>query len=87
MNRKGNGKGDDCEPAASVIAKFGGVRELARQLKLNPSTVSKWQTLHKKKGRVSGGCDGLIPARYHATLLAMARAQGVSLRADDLIQQ
>jgi hypothetical protein len=77
MNQNGKMIGDRCEPAASVIAKFGGVRALARELRLDPSAVSKWQ--------ISKGGAGLIPAKYHWTLLKLARAKAVALTAGDLV--
>jgi transposase-like protein len=78
MNATGTTKGDRCNPAAGVIAKFGGVRALARELGVDPATLSKWQ-------RVKEGCGGLIPARYHWTLLTLARAKKIALSADDII--
>lgn len=54
-------------PAAIVVAKFGGVRALARALGLNPSTVCKWG-LPKERG----GCDGRIPHKHHRALLDLA---------------
>lgn len=80
MNRNGKMHGNLCEPAASVIAKFGGVRPLARELGLDPSTISKWQTRSRKHGT-----EGLIPARYHWTLLALARSRSIELEAEELI--
>lgn len=81
MNKNGKRNGVRHEPAASVIEKFGGVRKLARLLSLDPACVSKWQT-HAKNGQ---GAHGLIPAKYHWTLIAMARDRSIPLTADDLI--
>lgn len=78
MNKTGKRKGDRCEPAASVIGKFGGVRALARELRLDPSALSRWQ----ERGKGGGG---LIPAKYHWSLLALARARRIPLTADDLV--
>lgn len=82
MNRNGNGKGDSCDPAHSVIKKLGGVRALARELCLNPATVSKWQTTRAHKGT-----DGLIPARYHWSLLQLAKRRSIKLKAEELTQR
>jgi len=79
MNHTGKIIGDKCEPAASVIVKLGGVRKLARTLCLNPASITRWQT-DLPKGR-----GGLIPARYHQTLLALARKNAITLTADDLV--
>lgn len=78
MNRTGKTVGDRCDPAASVIIKLGGVRKLARELGIDPSALSKWQQRRK-------GTGGLIPARYHWTLISVARAKGIKLTADELI--
>jgi hypothetical protein len=78
--------GDKVEPAASIIVKFGGVRALARLLKLDPSTITKWQTASLRRDRVSSGSDGLIPARYHWSLLKLAGSMGVKLTAEELIR-
>ncbi len=75
------------EPARYVIAKFGGIRPLARKLgpfmahrdTIEPSTIERWQ---RGKPR---GTNGLIPAHYHAPLLELARAEGVPLSAEELI--
>lgn len=56
-------------PADVVIASFG-IRPLADRLKVEPSTVWRW---NKPKPR---GCGGLIPSHYHQDILAFARAQG-----------
>lgn len=78
MNKTGTTKGDRCEPAHAVIKKFGGVRRLARELGLDPASVCKWQRMQK-------GGSGLIPARYHWTLLTLARKRKIPLTADDII--
>lgn len=73
------------EPATNVIQKFGGVRPLARLLEsylrkpVSPSQVSRWQ-LPKPDG---GG--GMIPAKFHGPLLALAKRKRVELTADDLV--
>lgn len=73
-------------PASSVIAKFGGVRPLARLLAkhlrkpVSPSQVSRWQLTRQQEG-----CDGMIPAKFHGPLLAIARMRGVKLTADELV--
>jgi len=66
-------------PAETVIDRFGGVRETARQLTdhgfpTSPSAVSKW-----KKD------DGLVPSAKHKPLLQVAAAEGHELTSYDLI--
>lgn len=56
-------------PAQVVIAELG-VRPLARQLDVSPSTVCKW--LHRG-----------IPSKWHASLLRLGKG---SLTADDLVR-
>jgi len=67
-------------PAEVVIAKFGGVRELARALGKDPSTVHRWNTPAEK-----GGTGGRVPSKVQTRLLELARQRGVALSADDLI--
>jgi hypothetical protein len=66
-------------PANRVIEAFGGPRALARELDVDHSWVVRWR---KPKPE---GTDGLIPAKYHRTILRVAKANGIRLRADDLI--
>lgn len=57
----------------SVFEKFGGIRPMAAKLGgLPPSTVKSW---HRK---------GDIPAWRHDSIMAAARAHGVSLTRDEL---
>lgn len=67
-------------PAERVIRAFGGVRETARALELNPSSVCRWRK--PKKARGSGG---LIPSEHHVDILVAARQLGKNIRAEDLI--
>jgi hypothetical protein len=68
------------KPADLVIARFGGVRPLARLLGLDHSSICRWT----QKAPRGGG--GLIPSRYHQPLLKLAEEKGVALSADDLIR-
>jgi hypothetical protein len=61
-------------PAEVVIAEFG-IRPLAREIPVDPSTIIRW----RERG------DGLIPSRYHRRLLALAKAHGRTLTAADLV--
>ena len=62
-------------PAEKVIAKFGSQSEVARLIGKRQSTVQHWAT------------KGIIPAKWHSTLLALAAERGLSLNADDFIQK
>lgn len=68
------------EPAATVLARFGGAGPLAQLLRLDRSAVHRW-ALPKHRG----GSGGLIPARHHQRLLALAAAQGIALSPADLV--
>jgi hypothetical protein len=60
-------------PVECAIEAIGGVRKMARTLKVEPGTVSKW------KGK------GLIPSRHHKALLEAARSLRKRLTANDLV--
>lgn len=68
------------DPAATVLARFGGSGPLAQLLRLDRSAVHRW-ALPKQRG----GSGGLIPARHHQRLLTLAAEQGIALTAADLI--
>lgn len=68
------------DPAATVLARFGGAGPLAQLLRLDRSAVHRW-ALPKHRG----GSGGLIPARHHQRLLALAAQRGIALTAADLI--
>ena len=68
------------DPARTVLARFGGAGPLSRLLGLDRSAVHRW-ALPKARG----GTGGLLPAKHHQRLLALAIAEGVVLSAADLI--
>lgn len=70
------------QPAASVIAKFGGARRLSELLGLDKSTVCQWRV-----PKARGGTGGLIPARHHAGLMDLGREVGVKIRPADLVKR
>lgn len=67
------------KPADLVIERFGGVRALAAEIDVNPSTVSRWRK--PKDGRGSGvnGCDGMIPRWHHDGIMSAARRLKIRL--------
>jgi len=69
------------KPAPLVIQRFGGVRPLARVLGIDHSSVSRWQ-----KPKTQRGTGGLVPSRYHMTLLQVAETSGVQLNALELVK-
>jgi len=70
------------QPAASVIAKFGGARRLSGLMGLDKSTVCQWRV-----PKARGGTGGLIPARHHAVLLELGREVGVRIGPADLVKR
>jgi hypothetical protein len=68
------------DPAHTILSRFGGSGPLGRRLGLDRSAVHRW-ALPKSRG----GADGLVPAKYHRRLLALAAAEGIALSADDLV--
>jgi hypothetical protein len=68
------------EPAKSIIRKLGGEVAVAAITKTASTAPYRWQYSREK-----GGTDGLIPQRYHRTLLDYAAANGVDLRAEDFL--
>lgn len=67
-------------PAEKVITLFGGVRPLARELGRNPSSVVRW-----RRPKDEGGTGGAVPSAMQGKVLALARARGLPLTAEDLI--
>jgi P63C domain len=59
--------------AEKVITRFGGQNALARLVGRRQSTIHNWAK------------SGVIPARWHAQLLALAEQQGLSLSPVDLV--
>jgi hypothetical protein len=70
----------ETSPADKVISLFGGVRPLARELGRNPSSVVRW-----RKPRAVGGTGGAVPSAMQGRILALAKARGLPLTAEDLI--
>jgi transposase-like protein len=69
-------------PAQKVIDLFGGVRPLARELGRNPSSIARW-----RRAKTEGGTGGAVPSSMQGRLLALAKARGLPLAAEDLILQ
>lgn len=67
-------------PANRVIEAFGGPRALAREIKRDHSWVVRWRKDPPE------GTGGLIPARHHRAILNAAKRLGITLTADDLIE-
>ncbi len=71
---------DTNTPAHKVITLFGGVRPLARALGRDPASIVRW-----RKPKESGGTGGAVPSAMQGKVLALAKARGLPLTAEDLI--
>lgn len=69
-----------CEPAKSIVARFGGEAKIAEVLGISPTLPYGWQYAREKKGT-----GGTIPQRYHIALLDYAEANGISLSPADFL--
>jgi len=67
------------QPAATVVALFGGCRPMARLLDLNASTISRWTTAANQ-----GGTGGRIPQKYWKLIADCAAQHGKKLTVNDL---
>jgi len=65
-----------CEPAYSVVRRFGGVTPTARILGIQASSVSRWL--------VDAGTAGKIPQAHWVKLLNHAIKRNISLSLADL---
>ncbi len=72
---------DKPNPARTVLQAFAerdvSIRAIARELRIEPSTVSRWPERNKGAGD--------IPSRYHRPLLDLAAKRGALVTADVLI--
>lgn len=70
-------------PADLVIKRFGGVRPLARELDMSPSTVCLWKTRHN--GKIPNSSTRGDPIGTHLRLLNLAKKRKIPLTTDELI--
>lgn len=68
------------KPATQIIAKLGGPTAVANLVDVHRTRVSNW-----KRPRSRGGTDGLIPQKYHRTLLDYAAANSIELSAEEFL--
>lgn len=66
-------KKNHLDPASLVIARFGGIRQLAGRLGIEPSSVLRWRE------------RGIVPSSRMADILAVARDEGLNITAEELI--
>lgn len=67
-------------PASQIVQKLGGEVVVSSITKTALTAPYRWQYPKAK-----GGTDGLIPQRYHRTLLDYAREQGIPLESDEFL--
>ncbi len=65
-------------PAEKIIAKFGGMRPLARAIGVSPSAVCFWTYPRER-----GGTGGYIPTAQIPKIKFAAEVLGVELTAED----
>lgn len=63
-------------PARKAIDAWGGAVELAADLRMDAGAVRKWKSR-----------NGLVPAKYHAQLLEIAKRKRLKFSMGDLIQE
>ena len=68
------------EPAKTIIERLGGEAKVSEITGTSFTAPYRWQ--HSKQKR---GTGGLIPQKYHRLLLDYAAANGIDLKAEDLI--
>lgn len=68
------------DPASKIIAKFGGEAKIATITGTAYTAPYRWQAEKSK-----GGTDGLIPQRYHRTLLDYAHQHDIPLIAEEFL--
>lgn len=69
----------ELNPAHRVVQLLGGCRSLGRELEINASTISRWQTAYD-----DGGTGGRIPQKHWSSIVRLAKKRGVSLSLADL---
>jgi len=67
-------------PAEFVIKSFGGVRQTARILGINPTAVSHWKVRRPKRGE-----KGLIPSWMHRKILKKAQRLKLPITSYELV--
>lgn len=68
------------EPAHTIVKRLGGEARVSEITGTSGNAPYRWQYPREK-----GGTGGLIPQRYHRTLLNHARDEGVDLKAEDFL--
>jgi hypothetical protein len=80
-----HGAKDWLSPARDVVAKFDsedvpGIRRLAGFLSVSETVVYRWMYTKDRQG----GTGGMIPVKYHRSILELARQLGIPLTPSEL---
>lgn len=71
-----------CEPASSIVDKFGGLTAVASLVNVKVSTVQRWRMPKER-----GGTGGIIPHWHQTRLLEEAQRRGVTLEPVDFFRE
>lgn len=69
-----------CEPANSIITKFGGPEAVAAIVEATPGQVRRW-----RRSKEKGGTGGAVPHWHIGKLMLAAQARRIRLKADDFL--
>jgi len=69
-----------CDPAHSIIEKFGGISAVAKIAGVTPHSVMRWRSPRDK-----GGTGGFIPHWHVQRLLEAASERGLALQPADFM--
>ena len=70
-----------CEPAFTIVERFGGAKSVSDITGAHVSRVSRWQAPKDK-----GGTGGMIPHWHIEKLLAYAREHSIEVTAEDFFR-
>lgn len=68
-----------CEPANSIIKRFGGLTAVSEITGVTVHSVMRWRMPRPV------GAGGAIPVKHAEALIAAAKMKGISLGADDFL--
>ena len=71
---------DGLTAAKRVIARFKGVKALSAATGIDMAAIYRWNYSKEKHG-----CDGRVPGSQHKKILAAAKARGINLKPEELI--
>lgn len=69
-----------CEPANTIITKFGGLKKVAEATGVTVHSVMRW-----RKERSEGGTGGMVPHWHVQALLDAAKDQQIALGPTDFL--